>query len=300
MARPCPVSGRQRPGALGERATPCRMPSHWQEATALAETTSMAGRLDVDTRLSAEGRVVIPAAVRSALGVGPGCRVRFVVSDGEVRLLTAQSLLAAVWANNHDGAILPGLVLTESIAVTRRRGNRSTAGQIHEALSALGLRVEHPTDADLVRAAELSEVSTAHPGPASSPGPREAMLSLGDSLILAVTERLGCLVLTRDAYGKWMVGGRPGSHTPHGEEARRALRRSGHAHHLRAPSHRRHPAMDACRTGRAAGGDGGRPSGCCLLTRDRADHRGAPVGTPASHRRLTNRANSAGRSTCGK
>lgn len=39
----------------------------------------------------------------SALGVWPGDRIRFVVSDGEVRLLTAQSLLAEVWANNHDG-----------------------------------------------------------------------------------------------------------------------------------------------------------------------------------------------------
>jgi PIN domain nuclease of toxin-antitoxin system len=30
-------------------------------------------------------------------------------------------------------------------------------------------------------------------------------LSLGDALILAVTERLGCMVLTRDRYWKWMV-----------------------------------------------------------------------------------------------
>lgn len=100
-------------------------------------------------------------------------------------------------------AIMPGPVLTEAIAVTRRKGNRSTAVQIHEALSALGLHVEHPTDADLVRAAELLEVSTAHPAPSSGAG--EATLSLGDALILAVTERLGYLVLTRDTYGKWMV-----------------------------------------------------------------------------------------------
>jgi AbrB family looped-hinge helix DNA binding protein len=46
---------------------------------------------------------VIPAAVRTALGVGPGDRVRFVVEDGEVKLVTAKSLLMAVWANNHGG-----------------------------------------------------------------------------------------------------------------------------------------------------------------------------------------------------
>lgn len=34
---------------------------------------------------------------------------------------------------------------------------------------------------------------------------RDATLSLGDALILAVTERLGCMVLTRDGYWKWMV-----------------------------------------------------------------------------------------------
>lgn len=63
----------------------------------------MADRVDIDTRLSPEGRVVIPAAVRSALGVTPGDRLRFVVEGGEVRLVTAQSLLFAVWANNHGG-----------------------------------------------------------------------------------------------------------------------------------------------------------------------------------------------------
>lgn len=62
---------------------------------------AVAEKLDIDTKLSSEGRVVIPAAVRSALGVGPGDRVRFVVDEGEVRLVTAQSLLFAVWANNH-------------------------------------------------------------------------------------------------------------------------------------------------------------------------------------------------------
>ncbi|GAB3748113.1 AbrB/MazE/SpoVT family DNA-binding domain-containing protein [Microlunatus parietis] len=63
----------------------------------------MADRMDFDTKVSNEGRVVIPAAVRSVLGVGPGDRVRFVVQDGEVRLVTARSLLFAIWANNNNG-----------------------------------------------------------------------------------------------------------------------------------------------------------------------------------------------------
>jgi AbrB family looped-hinge helix DNA binding protein len=56
----------------------------------------MAEQFDIDTKVSSEGRVVIPAAVRAALGVGPGDKVRFVVGGGEVKLVTAQSLLFAV------------------------------------------------------------------------------------------------------------------------------------------------------------------------------------------------------------
>lgn len=69
----------------------------------------------------------------------------------------------------------------------------------------MGLRVEHPTDDDLVRAAELIEISDDNPGPKSPRSNTESTLSLGDALILAVTERLGCMVLTRDGYWKWMV-----------------------------------------------------------------------------------------------
>lgn len=103
-----------------------------------------------------------------------------------------------------DG-VLPGPALTEAIRVARRKGNQSTANQIREALTALGLRVEHPTDGDLVRAAELIEISDDNPGPPPPRSDRDATLSLGDALILAVTERLGCMVLTRDSYWKWMV-----------------------------------------------------------------------------------------------
>ena len=57
----------------------------------------------------------------------------------------------------------------------------------------------------LVRAAELIEISHNNPGPPPPHSDRDATLSLGDALILAVTERLGCMVLTRDGYWRWMV-----------------------------------------------------------------------------------------------
>lgn len=66
----------------------------------LPYTERMAESVVADSKVSNEGRVVIPAAVRATLGVGPGDRVRFVVEDGEVKLVSAHSLLAAVWANN--------------------------------------------------------------------------------------------------------------------------------------------------------------------------------------------------------
>lgn len=101
--------------------------------------------------------------------------------------------------------ILPGPVLTETIAVTRRRGNQSTGQQIFRTLTSLGVRIQHPTDSDLLRAAELLELSRDNPGPPAPMTREEGTLSLGDALILAITERLGCMVLTRDQYWKWMV-----------------------------------------------------------------------------------------------
>ena len=95
--------------------------------------------------------------------------------------------------------ILPGPALTESIFVARRAGNISSPEQIATTLSAMGMVVEPAGEADMVRAARLLEVSAANPGLHPTTG--EALtLSLGDALILAVTERLGIKVLTGDRY----------------------------------------------------------------------------------------------------
>jgi antitoxin PrlF len=56
-----------------------------------------------DSKVSPEGRVVVPAAIRQILGVGPGDYVRFVVEEGQVRLVTPRMLAMALWANNHGG-----------------------------------------------------------------------------------------------------------------------------------------------------------------------------------------------------
>ncbi len=56
-----------------------------------------------DTKISAEGRIVIPAEVRAALNIKAGDRLHATVHEGEVRLVTVRSLLHGVWANNHGG-----------------------------------------------------------------------------------------------------------------------------------------------------------------------------------------------------
>lgn len=110
-----------------------------------------------------------------------------------------------VLTNPEVTAVLAGPTLTEAISVARRKHNQSTGEQIWEALSALGARIEHPTDQDLIRAAELIEISDDNPGPPHPKTGIEGTLSLGDALIVAVAERLEYRVLTHDTYWEWMV-----------------------------------------------------------------------------------------------
>lgn len=63
----------------------------------------MAERVELDTRVSPEGRVVIPIEIRRVLEVAGGGRVRFVLEEGEVRVVSSHTLAVALWANNHGG-----------------------------------------------------------------------------------------------------------------------------------------------------------------------------------------------------
>ena len=112
------------------------------------------------------------------------------------RWRTIDALLSSEMAD----PVLPAPGLTEVIETARRRGNTSSGAFIASALSAKGVRTEPLSDEDLVRAAELVEVSTTHSGPAHPSTGRAATLSLGDALILAVVERLDVPVVTLDAY----------------------------------------------------------------------------------------------------
>jgi predicted nucleic acid-binding protein len=62
------------------------------------------------------------------------------------------------------------------------------------------MRVEPCTTEDLIRSAELYEASEQRPGPTHPATGVQPTLSRADSLILAVVERLGVKVVTRDRY----------------------------------------------------------------------------------------------------
>jgi len=63
----------------------------------------MAERIELDTKVSPQGRVVIPIEIRRALEVAGGGRVRFVLEHGEVSVVSSRTLAIGLWANNHGG-----------------------------------------------------------------------------------------------------------------------------------------------------------------------------------------------------
>jgi len=69
--------------------------------------------------LSEKGRLVIPAAMREALGMGVGDVLDLRVKDGELRIATMQSLLrrAQEWVRQ---IVPPGVSLADELSAERR------------------------------------------------------------------------------------------------------------------------------------------------------------------------------------
>jgi AbrB family looped-hinge helix DNA binding protein len=82
----------------------------------------------LEGKVSPEGRVSIPAAVRHALGLEAGDRVQFLLEGDTVRLVTARSLAESVWAHNTGGdAVDAG----ELVRAVREREDRSNDWDEH-------------------------------------------------------------------------------------------------------------------------------------------------------------------------
>lgn len=73
------------------------------EVSDVAYDLNMVTRIEVDTKVSPQGRVVIPIEIRRALDVADGGRVRFVLDQGEVSVVSSRTLAIGLWANNHGG-----------------------------------------------------------------------------------------------------------------------------------------------------------------------------------------------------
>jgi PIN domain nuclease of toxin-antitoxin system len=97
--------------------------------------------------------------------------------------------------------ILPGPVLTEVVGRAHAKGNVSTPSQVRTALTVAGMRVEPATADDMQVAGELLIMSRSHPQDHHG---KEHSLSLGDSLVLAVTARIGCPIVTSDRHWTWL------------------------------------------------------------------------------------------------
>ena len=57
----------------------------------------------IQSTLTAKAQTTVPKAVRDALGVGPGDRIRYVISDDDVRILAVRPVERLFGAIKYDG-----------------------------------------------------------------------------------------------------------------------------------------------------------------------------------------------------
>jgi AbrB family looped-hinge helix DNA binding protein len=110
---------------------------------------------EFDTKLSAEGRIVIPAEVRRMLGVEIGGRLLIVVDGPDIRLVTPRMLAEQIWTNNQggdggDSAIDLGLFREQDVLASEDRWDRI------EAAASADTRSEEQVLADLLEGLGLN------------------------------------------------------------------------------------------------------------------------------------------------
>ncbi len=57
----------------------------------------------IESKLGADGRTTLPKAVREALAVQPGDRLRYVILDGEVRIRAVKPIQRLYGVLEHNG-----------------------------------------------------------------------------------------------------------------------------------------------------------------------------------------------------
>lgn len=81
------------------------------------------GGLQARVRVSAKGRVVIPAAIRNSLGIAEGGVLELRVVDGEVRASTLRSRIQRV-QERASRYVRPGTLVSDELSAERREAAR--------------------------------------------------------------------------------------------------------------------------------------------------------------------------------
>jgi AbrB family looped-hinge helix DNA binding protein len=93
------------------------------------------------TRLSANGRIVIPASIRDALGVKPGDPIVMEAQDGVLRIESYPTMIARI-QKEFAQLIPPGVSLVDELIAERREEVRREEEEINRELEQERLRRE--------------------------------------------------------------------------------------------------------------------------------------------------------------
>jgi AbrB family looped-hinge helix DNA binding protein len=97
------------------------------------ETTRPETSLRAKVRLSSNGRIVIPAEMRKALGVKPGETILLEVEDGVLRMESFQSRVRHIQAE-FAKYIKPGVLLSDELIADRREEARREMEEFEQSL----------------------------------------------------------------------------------------------------------------------------------------------------------------------
>ena len=70
----------------------------------------------VESGITSKGQTTLPKPVREALGVGAGDRVRYIIDDGEVRILAVGPIGRLFGALRRDGPIVTLKQMEDAVA----------------------------------------------------------------------------------------------------------------------------------------------------------------------------------------